>query len=139
MCAGDDPDLRHLTFRIACSARRPEGLALVTTAGVYVSSQEMILSELYPILRSTAVSNNYLRLIFALAKSPDWHSQLIRERYVAKYITIINDLKYHPLPFHLAGFFLLISPPGQVTRCCRDITSEQWWILVSAQCHLLRL
>jgi hypothetical protein len=55
---------------------------------------------------------------------------LIRDGYVAKCITIINDLKYHPLPFHLAGFFLRIASPGQVTRCRRDITSEQWWILV---------
>ena len=131
MDAGKHSSIRGSALHIACNVR--QDLAMITAAGIDASLREMVLSELSPALLAAAAHNSddYHLLIFALAKSPDWRYRLIRDGHVEKCIPMIYALEYRAgaLPFYLAGFFLRIAPPGQATRCCRDIKSEQWWLL----------
>jgi len=103
----------------------------------------MVLSELPPALLATAKddSNDYLSLVFALAKSPDWHSRLIKDghvTHVARCIPLIRDAKNYVLAFYLADFFIRIAPPGQPTLSWNAITRTQWWFLISmAWCAII--
>lgn len=115
MSASEDSVTRCSALRFACSAR--ENLAMITTNGCDPSFQHMVLSELSPALRSTAKddSNDYLTLVFALAKSPDWHSCLIKDghvTHVARCISLIRDAKNYVLAFHLADFLSESFPQG---------------------------
>ncbi|OAX38529.1 hypothetical protein K503DRAFT_866088 [Rhizopogon vinicolor AM-OR11-026] len=130
--AGKHFNIRRSALGIASSARKD--LAMITAAGVDESLRGMVLSKLSPALLTVAEDNldDYHILIFALAKSPDWRRRLIGDGHVVKCITVIHALRYRikALPFYLVGFFLHIAPPGQTTRCCRDITSIEWWLLL---------
>ena len=141
MSASEDSVTRCSALRFACSAR--ENLAMITATGCDPSFQHMVLSELPPALLATAKddSNDYLSLVFALAKSPDWHSRLIKDghvTHVARCIPLIRDAKNYVLAFYLADFFIRIAPPGQPTLSWNAITRTQWWFLISmAWCAII--
>ncbi|KAJ8594400.1 hypothetical protein M405DRAFT_838543 [Rhizopogon salebrosus TDB-379] len=133
MGASKHSGTRCSALRIACNARRD--LAMITSTRRDASLQLMILSELSPALLTAAEDdpNDYLTLIFALARGPDWCPRLIRDGHVphvAKCIPLAQDAKNYVLTFYLAEFFLRIAPPGQPTSSRHVITSEQWWLLM---------
>jgi len=131
MGADHDSTVRSDALQAACEAMQDLDLIAATGSGNDESQRGIVLSEFSRALLAAADANptRYLRLIFALAESPEWRRRLIMDSHVEKCITLSDDM-YNDGHLYLAGFFLRIAPPGQEASCCSHITNEQRWILM---------
>ncbi|KAG2130533.1 hypothetical protein BD769DRAFT_635686 [Suillus cothurnatus] len=137
-------DLRHAALRAAHSAR--EEIASIDAIDD-AELRDMLLTEFSPAILTAVcpqpgaiLSDNdpdrffhshrdscYLKLIFALARNPNWHPQLFRDHHIDRCISIIaqRDLLQHS--FYLAGIFLRIAPERLSVTPLDSITEQQWW------------
>ncbi|KAG0700508.1 hypothetical protein DFH29DRAFT_931871 [Suillus ampliporus] len=72
----------------------------------------------------------FLRLVFALARNPDWQHSLVSNDCVQRCVAIIEpSLRCYLHPFYLVGFFFRIAPSEPM------ITEEQWCQLTKEAWH----
>jgi hypothetical protein len=138
----DQPSsFRRAALRIVNGTK--QDLIMITAPGVDVSLRDMTLSELSPALLAAAFHggsegpsihiNNYLQIIFTLAKGSDWLPILIKDGHIERCITLIGISPYHyDSAFYLAGILLSVQGASleQATTCCSAITNDQWWKLI---------
>ncbi|KAJ8588989.1 hypothetical protein M405DRAFT_229586 [Rhizopogon salebrosus TDB-379] len=138
----DQPSsLRSAALRIVNGTK--QDLVMITAPGVDVSLRDMILSELSPALLTAAFHggfegpsidiNNYLQIIFTLAKGSDWLPILIKDGHIERCIKLIGIGAFHyDSGFYLAGILLSVQGASlqQATTCCSAITNDQWWELM---------
>jgi len=132
MGADHDSTVRSNALRAAHEGMQDLDLIAATGSGNDESQRGIVLPEFSQALLAAADANptHYLRLIFALAESPEWRQRLITDRHIEKCITLREDDIVDDGHLYLAGFFLRIAPPGQEASCCSHITNEQRWILM---------
>jgi hypothetical protein len=141
--AVDQPSsFRRAALRIIVNGKQDLAMITFTAPGVDVSLRDMILSELSPALLKAAFHggsedrsihiNNYLQIIFALAKGSDWLPILIEDGHIERCITLIGIDSPDDSAFYLAGILLSIRVASleQAVTCCSAITKNQWWKLM---------
>jgi hypothetical protein len=136
--------LRHVALRAAYSARE-EITSIDATDDAEL--RDMLLTDFSPAILTAVcpqpgaiLSDNdpdrffhshrdscYLKLIFALARNPNWHPQLFRDHHIDRCISIIAQRDWLQHSFYLAGIFLRIAPERLSVTPLDSITEQQWW------------
>ena len=129
----DSDVIRHIALRKAYNVRQ-------YLPGSLRSKLSPALSALlYPIgEQSDQDFYCYVRLMFSVAKRPDWRLYLeedVHEKYIGTVQTLIQESsnglnKPSPYLFYIAGILLRIFHPQHSSSHCTAIPPNQWWDLM---------
>lgn len=135
-----DSDLKRVALRRACKLR--QDLATIDAEGVDPLTRDMVLSEFYPALLKVVHAdwsdrNDYLRLIFALARSTSWLPRLHKDGLIKWCINISLELQKSPdsYSFYPAGILLRIQLAHPEHAALSAITSDRWWNMMKMAWH----
>jgi len=118
---------RRDALQAACEAM--QDLDLIGSTGPVHNESQQYISGLSQAIFAAADANltHYLRLIFALAKSPEWHQRLVTDRHFEKCVTLSEGHIDDGDHLYLVGFFLRFALRRQEAS---RITNKQWWTMI---------